>query len=369
MSSPDHAFPYSLDTTLKCIVETEKQLREFVDDIMTEKHGLDWARDPAVGFSLSIQEKMRSRQQADRQRVGIKAVSPRLLDYSYMDDLAELVTGHWRLFKNAFHSKKEAEYLFDVLVKRRDFIAHGRDRFEPWEYHLCLGICGQLQAMVRDWYLGLKRRIANYSCEFSFVVDSSASCARAIALADEWFAKIKALPGAKFEEKPGGQLLLRLPSGHCRIVHNKRCTDYGKRYVQTSVSLETHSESALETVLAKGGKPYCSIITTFAEVVDLARILANAESAGRKNLIVSESADKPTSIGFILDEHKGHRVRAIISQDELGPALKIAFEGSPGKGFYCAHNVLTMDVVQSVLYYDIKPRQARRLALEAMKPG
>ncbi len=357
---------------MTCIVDTEKQLRELVDNIMTEEYGLDWERDPAVGFSLHIQEKMKKRQQADRRRVGIKAVSPRLIDYSYMDDLAELVTGHWKLFKDTFHSKVRTEYLFDVLVTRRDFMAHGRDRFEPWEYHLCLGACGQLQAMVRDWYLGLKRSITNYSCEFSFALDAPVPCARATALADRWLAKIKKLPGAKFEERSGGQLLLRLPSGHCRIAYNKKCADYGrndKRYVQTSISLETHSVRALETVIANGGQPYCSVVTTFAEVVDMDRILSNARAAGRKNLDVSKSAGKPFMIGFVLDDHEGVRTSAYISQDHLGPTLKITFEGPSGKGFCRAHSILSMDVIQSILYYDVKPRQARRLVLEAMKPG
>ena len=142
---PDPDQPLALRAWL-AIGELERRLREVITVRYQAHFAGDWEQklhtDPAY---LARWHDMRTRDSRFLRRYGIEA--PPLVDYTYLQDLGEMILRQWKLFENALGQTREDRRRLDekiVAISRvRNPLAHNRKVPEP-ELQRAVTYCTEL---------------------------------------------------------------------------------------------------------------------------------------------------------------------------------------------------------------------------------
>src|SRR5687767_10912016 len=104
-ATENFSFPFSIGNVKDCILATEKDLREIIGAIMTEKYGATWTSKPS-GFKENEMIEIERRMKDEEKRFSNQKLSDHYLDYCYMHDLKNILERNWQLFGQVFPSKE-----------------------------------------------------------------------------------------------------------------------------------------------------------------------------------------------------------------------------------------------------------------------
>ncbi|MEK8106422.1 Swt1 family HEPN domain-containing protein [Micromonospora sp. M12] len=133
-------------------LETENALREVVETTLVGMHGTDWV--PGVRRTrpklADMLDKCAEMQQREQRAFGDWA-STRLLDFTYPQNLYELMAAHWDVFgKLLGHDKRYWSDRFQLLSKVRNPMAHNRMLavVTPAERDLFASYCAEILGIL-----------------------------------------------------------------------------------------------------------------------------------------------------------------------------------------------------------------------------
>ena len=163
------SFAYTIEQVKDCINHTEQQLRDLVSTILSRKYGPDWEYSSPV-WNDETRKTLEGRIRDDQGYRPYQVVSQRLLDYSDIKDLRNIIEKYWDLFSGVFLSKEQVMYRFEDLQALRNPEMHGRPDILPHQKHLCLGVCGEILAAIDHWSYGYEHAIKEYAISLKFPV-------------------------------------------------------------------------------------------------------------------------------------------------------------------------------------------------------
>ena len=245
---------------------------------MTGLHGLGWERNPQVGFHEDEIRVFEQRKKDDSDKFLNQPISDRLLDYTYILDLLRVISDNWSAFAPIFHSRDTTIFYLETLNKFRNPVVHVRQVLLEHQYHLILGICGELLQYFDRWRAGYRHHIKSYSCEFRFLAfpagDDLNPEAEASHKAREWTKKIENLSSKPVTQRNDGvfgtEKLIRLSSGQARISVPKTIPQHDdKSYWASIIQAEVHTKSSLNDILKEGEHPYWALYWNMRENIDV----------------------------------------------------------------------------------------------------
>jgi hypothetical protein len=392
-------FPYGPEDVRECIIRTEKELRDIIDLVLSDRFGLGWETDPTAGFDPTRLQDLQQRQNTQAKRMHDHNKVGRLIDYTYIQHLKGLVRKHWeQVFCDIFPwSLHDVESMFGILLNYRDMFMHAHDENVPiYRKYLCLGICGEILKAISDWHLGFRQRgnVCSYECNLFFSVrkDDPDCESKAKGLVERWIDTI-----VRFTTRPKEKVsddgryekwLIRLEEEKVRITIDKRLNVRSELitgedltdYCGIDVVLETEKVEALDKVIVNGHHPYWSIEMRVAGNFDMKKIKSNAEHLGKH---LEESGGRSrgressiSSLRFVI--HKGYGVIHPVpdyyieahiqaGSQESDPGISLVYQGGSIKnGFFQAHKVLRPNTVLSILYDKIKGPDVGQLVSTAL---
>ena len=369
-----YMFKFSVDNTKECIIETEQNLRDLISTVLTAKYGSEWDS-TSYGFSESERAELEHRRHDEQKKFTHQPFSDRLLDYSDILHLKSLIEKNWQHFSRVFLSKDNTMAIFDMLQKLRNPVMHGRPGLLLHQYHLCLGICGELLLAVENWRQGYTHAVKSYTCDLRFSVypegvDEEAAQAQAKDLAHRWLETVSNKLAVKPEVKSSDDLrkewLLRLSGGHLKIsmAWNYRGYD-GHHFRSADIKLRTSSPTVIDQVLTEGRYPYRTLFWVLSDDFDVSIIASHIrEMTGQ---IPSSSGGvqiglgRPvlTSADFRIGAFDDANIRVALSRGEpnIGATVGLVYDGKPNKGFFHAHKVFSVDIILSILYGKLAPEK------------
>src|SRR5215216_5152219 len=97
-----------ISKTRNFIVNTEEELRNLIDKVMSETHGIMWET-TSLGFSSDRIEELN--QIKTNEKTKNKLTSDNLLYYCYITDLKEIIMKNWPDFSYILKDKRKIEIL------------------------------------------------------------------------------------------------------------------------------------------------------------------------------------------------------------------------------------------------------------------
>jgi hypothetical protein len=85
------SFPYGPEDVRECLIRTEKELRDIIDLVLSDKFGLGWETDPTAGFDPKQLHDLQERQNTQAKRMHSHNKVGRVIDYTYIQHLEGLV--------------------------------------------------------------------------------------------------------------------------------------------------------------------------------------------------------------------------------------------------------------------------------------
>lgn len=135
-------------------IETiENELRNLIDDILSDKFGISWTEDTKIGLGGDWSNKLTEKAKNDVSVRGNIAVYGTPLLYSEFSDLKNLIEKHKALFQCVF---KKWERTIEFLGAAEDFrnsLAHNRE-ISPTQQSLLRGIAGEIADDIALWRIG-----------------------------------------------------------------------------------------------------------------------------------------------------------------------------------------------------------------------
>ena len=368
---------FPIDNTKNCIIETERQLRDVVSTILSQKYGPAWYK--SHGFSREELDNLEQCRNDEQKKFPHQKVSDRILDYSYIIDLKKILENNWELFKHVFHSKNRTMVLLDSLQDIRNPELHGRPVLLPHQHHLCLGICGELILAVENWRKGFAHTIKTYCCYLRFTVyletdTEEGAQIKAGELAQNWLDNaVKTLSGKlemKLQNEHERQWLLKLSNGHVKVSMTSHYRGNDGRYFRgADINLETSSIKALDSLIATGGHPYWGLHLNLSEDIDVAIIVSNAKQyagstpSSSTEYKIGDGAltltDAEFNVGVVDDA--SIRFSFLRGQADSGGRISLFCDGKTGSGFYRAHAVFPVNTIMSIIYGEMSPATLQEL--------
>jgi hypothetical protein len=143
-----------------------------------------------------------------------------------------------------------------------------------------------------------------------------------------------------------------------------------------NVRLTTSTLATLNRVLRAGQAPYWALRWSLSDDLDVATIVSQAEERAGKHPTSSASVrvgSGPTILtqaSFALDTYQGHNIRLDLSRagEEARAAVSLDYDGVPDRGFYKAHQTLSVSQLMRVLYGEVNYADAHSLIVDACTP-
>ena len=370
-------FNYDLKSVSNCIVNTEKQLRDLISTILISKDGPNWENKSSV-FTKKIEE-LKEKMRLEESKYPNQQVSSRLIDYSEISDLKDLIINNWNQFESILFTQRKTISYFDELIKFRISVFHGRDLLEHQKY-LALGICGEFLLCIDNWENALHLQPQKYEIGFRFSVpstlgDGEEAEREAKSKVEKWLGQVLSIQGAQFGVKTEDDKeisgLMRLPSGTLRISYAWRHKGYDGSYFRySSVTLNTDSLKALEEIIKAGSHPYWEIKYIFNTNLPVDII---------KDKVLNQTGNVPDSSGgqrvnqgpFELLGIEYRPLNKLSINIQRGHSndgtISIAYDIGYENGFWNAHKFLTPRKILSFLYGEITQVDFKRLLDESTK--
>lgn len=376
-------FSYTIEQTKDCINETERQLRDLISSVMTSKHGPGWEGSSA-GWDSQTRQALEERRNEEQARFPHQPISDRLLDFCDIKDLKELVLRNWSQFAPLLGSKDRTRILFDELGKLRNPEMHSRPGILPHQRYLCLGICGEFLLAIHNWRQGHAHQIQEYEADLRFPVyagdrDEAEAQAEAQALAQRWLERVVHETGGRLEEKSADEhekvWLLRLQRGHVRIQMRWNYRGYdGRNFRAADITITSANRDALDRVLQAGGSPYWVLKWSLSDDLDVASSADQAsEQAGRAPISsgrvrIGGGPETLTNASYKLDAAAGGNIRLDLSRAAAGSraSISLVYDGVPDRGFYSAHQHISISQALRILYGEVTPVHAHQLLADSI---
>lgn len=142
---------------------TENALRDFIANLLQEKHGESWIEESGVSKDrIALWQK---RMEIDR-----LSNDKRLIYYSDFYDLFTILRKHWGIFKDIFLDLKTTEVYLTLLDGFRNTDAHRREML-PHQISLVEGVCGEIRTKLVK-YRSKKETGKDCFARFEFAQDN-----------------------------------------------------------------------------------------------------------------------------------------------------------------------------------------------------
>ncbi|RME60726.1 ATP-binding protein [Candidatus Parcubacteria bacterium] len=132
---------------------TEKALRQLITRVMREKYGDNWidALEKAKPKLRTIFDRCREVQAKEKRVYGNRASSS-LIDFTYPQELFNIIFAEWNIFKEIFGQDKAYwAQRSELLAKIRNPYAHNRDEVVyDYERQIAEGYCQEILAVVKQ---------------------------------------------------------------------------------------------------------------------------------------------------------------------------------------------------------------------------
>jgi hypothetical protein len=375
-------FTYSTSQVKNCINDTEQQLRDLITTSLSRKFGSDWEYSSPV-WNDEIRKELEERRQQDQGGRPYQVVTQRLLDYTDLVDLRNIIETYWDLFANVFQSKERVLHRFSDLIPLRNPEMHGRPDILLYQKYLCLGICGEIMAAIEHWHYGYEHLIKDYAIQLRFPIyigtkDEGIAQEEAKALAQQWLDKVYSKLGGKLrvlsEDQDTKMYQLAFQQMHIKLTMSWNYKGYdGRRYFRAAdIGIRTSQASALHQAIEAGEYPYWWLNWTLRDDLDISVVVAQVfertgEKPGSSSSIRAGNISALTGADFRIDasNEESIRVSLVRWQPNTDATLSLSFDGPPDQGFYHAHEVFSVKNVLSALYGDIPFPQLRKMITEA----
>jgi hypothetical protein len=374
-------FNYTIEQTKDCINHTEQQLRDLISTVLSRSYGPSWEYSSSV-WNDEIRGQLEERRRADQGNRPYQVVSQRLLDYSDIVDLRNIIERHWNLFGGVFQSKQRIMHRFDDLQTLRNPEMHGRPDILPYQKHLCLGVCGEIMAAIDYWSYGYEHAIKEYTLGIRIPVyvkngDEIVAQEEVVALAQQWLENVGSKLGVIPRELPteDGTKVWQIAFQHMHV----RVTlteiypgDDGRVFRAADITIKTVNATALSRVIEAGEHPYWFLGWILSDDLGPSTVAAQVFTRTGKRPVSSTEiragdVNLLTHAEFRVGEADGESIRIMLSRWKLDEDAKVCliYDGPTNKGFYSAHEVFSVKNVLSILYGEIPYWKVRELMEEA----
>lgn len=149
----------------------ENSLRDFISEVLLEKHGEKWISN--VGVSQNRIDIWGKRLEEERKKMGGRLTEARLLYYADFYDLKPIISSNWDgSFCEVFKKKKRIEVFLSELEKLRNPEAHRRDLL-PHHKHMIIGISEEIRNQIIK-YRSMKenKSVDDYYPRFERITDN-----------------------------------------------------------------------------------------------------------------------------------------------------------------------------------------------------
>jgi hypothetical protein len=372
-------FNFTIDNTKDCLLETEASLRDLIDSVLGRKYGSRWEDDPNIGWNRKKKEELENRREKRKIDFPHQSLSNRLLDYTYLHDLKELISKNKVTFKVIFSLWEETMAMFDILGKFRNNLLHHENGILRHQHYLCLGICGQFLLAINNWKKGYAHTVESFCCDFRFEHleerDAEAAKAQSLHDAEIWIKAIrsKSLKQVEVEQDIsfGHLYKVHLAEGEVKISYPTISRQsYRVGYTQSAnVHLVSKSIGTINRVLVED-HPCWTFNWTLCGELDIASLISIIEEThDKKPISTSSDGAKATSASYYIAIHSGYRIRVDISSgvSKTTNITLVYDDGEPNLGFINAHNIFSPDIILSILYGEIPKKDITELILKACK--
>jgi len=349
---------------------------------LSRKFGPDWEYSSLI-WNDEIRKELEERRQQDQGSRPYQVVSQRLLDYTDLVDLRNIIEKYWDLFANVFPSKERIMHRFNDLIPLRNPEMHGRPNILLYQKYLCLGICGEIMAAIEHWHYGYEHPIKDYAVQLRFPIyigtkDESIAQEEAKALAQQWLDKVHGKLGGKLrllsEDQDTKTYQIAFQQMHIKanMSWNYKGND-GRQYFRAAdIGIRTSQSSALHQAIEAGEYPYWWLNWTLRDDLDISIVAAQVfERTGKKSSSSSSiragNISTLTSAEFRIGASGEESIRVSLArwQPDADATLSLSYDGHPSKGFYHAHKVFSVKKALSALYGDIPFSKLRQMITEA----
>lgn len=128
--------------------DAENALRDFIEEILSEKLGQSWL--DKCGVTPERIEKWKERKEEEQKKLAAGNIEPRLLYYADFYDLETILSKHWSLFSPCFGDWKTMEVYLGKMGDFRNPDAHRRQLLPAQEQLLC-GISGEIRNAITNY--------------------------------------------------------------------------------------------------------------------------------------------------------------------------------------------------------------------------
>jgi len=264
-------FTYTIEQTKDCINDTEQQLRDLISTILSRKYGPGWEYSSPI-WDKTTCESLEQRRQKDQACHPYQIVSQRLLDYSDIIDLLNIIEKCWDLFGNVFQSEKKVKYWIASLPYMRNDEMHGRPDISPHQKHLCLGICGEILTAIDHWSHGYEHAIKGYLLGLRIPVyvkngNEIVAQKEVDSLAQQWVEKVCSKIGVKPRELSveEGTKAWQVSFQHTHVRVTMKGVYPVSDFRVADITIKTMSTPALSRVIEAGEYPYWLLYWTLKD--------------------------------------------------------------------------------------------------------
>lgn len=284
--------------SILALSDLEKQLRILINDVLTNEKGPDWLIDPLNGLTQENIEKIQ--ETLNNEVLKSKDASKNLIDYTFIQDLSNIIQKNWTLFSSIFGKKSKFESDMDVLTRNRNSLLHQRP-LEEYEYHLVIGTGLSLIHKIKLWNKGAGRRIAKYVCEIFFFVLDKRLDKEIEDQIDDWISKIdfrnKKIEGSTIELSfDEGKVLITYPYGITEYSYMVKGSDFRKAYCKI-VHVTSKEKFLIDKIVKISNRPFRRFDMIFEEPLNLEVVKDVMLSNGKTKFTTKLNNDK--SIGYL----------------------------------------------------------------------
>ncbi len=371
-------FNYAPDNVEKCIRETEVQLRDLITSILTRDYGTRWEDIPTIGFPKKKRETLEKRREDRKKEFPNQIIPMRLVDYTYILDLRDLITKNESLFRPLFPRWDENQALFGILGNIRDYLGH-IDEIPTNQKYLALGICGEFLQAIETWKKGYSRRIKLISCNLEWGESNNSNDVeaqkRVLALAQKWLDGITAIATGAITrvhiQGRGDAEIIPMTEGVLRATIPRLSP---QAIAAADVYIETENMSAFDRVVRENNHSYWTLEWTLSDSLDVNSLITKiSELTGKIPTSRSGTGTGKntmwTDATYTILNDEGFTTAANISGDgqHLGKINLVNYDASANGGFRRAHEIFSPDLILSILFGEKRIPEVRELVRAACK--
>lgn len=377
-------FNYTIDQVKDCINETERQLRDLISAVVSLKYGSDWEFSSRV-WNEETRQKLELRRKDEQGRFPHQTVSQRLLDYTEIVELINIIDRNWDLFAGIFLKKEKIMHRFEDLHSLRNPAMHGRNLL-LYQQYLCLGCCGEILSAIDYWRQGYKHKIKEYLLEFRFPVyldgkDKETAQKDANMDAEQWVTMLHGKMGGKLEERTSKELAKSwrfiVDKTHVSLTMMNDYAGYdGRKFRAASITVRTFNEAMLSQIVTAAERPYWFFEWRLADDLDVSSIISLvADQTGNEPVSSTQITNGSKTLEFNHAEYalrtiKERPLRITLTrwQPDRHASIGLIYDGGIQEGFYQVHQLLSVSKMLSILYGEVTLGEVKYLVEQIYSP-